>query len=83
MTPELAQYIQDGYELTPEERLEAARMLRLSVDRDVETEQSVIDAAWETEIQRRVDDVQSGRAELVDGEESFRRVRAHLDSLRD
>ena len=82
MTPKLTEYIEAGYALTPEERLEAARMLRLSVDQDVETERSEIDAEWDTVIERRVEEAVSGKVQLVSGRESFARIRARLDDLR-
>lgn len=82
MTPKLTEYIEAGYALTPEERLEAARMLRLSVDQDVETERSEIDAEWDTVIERRVEEAVSGKGQLVSGRESFARIRARLDDLR-
>lgn len=82
MTPKLTEYIEAGYALTPEERLEAARMLRLSVDQDVETERSEIDAEWDIVIERRVEEAVSGKVQLVSGRESFARIRARLDDLR-
>lgn len=81
MTSKLAQYIEAGYALTPAERLEAARMLRRSVDQDVETEQADIDADWDAVIQRRVEEVFSGEVKPVSGRESFARIRARLDEL--
>lgn len=78
MTPRLAEYVEAGYTLTPEERLEAARLLRLSVDRDAEAEQSDVDAAWLVEIGSRLDEVREGRVELVDADETYRLISAEL-----
>lgn len=50
MTPNLADYVQAGYSLSPEERLEAARLLRLSVDHEAAVDQDAIEAAWRSEI---------------------------------
>lgn len=37
--------------------------------------QSDIDKAWEAEVERRIDDVESGKVKLVPGEEVFARMR--------
>jgi putative addiction module component (TIGR02574 family) len=37
-------------------------------------------AAWEAEIRRRIDDVRSGKVQLVDGEEVFRKLREKYSS---
>lgn len=81
MTPNLADYVEAGYALTPDERLEAARMLRLSVDQDAETSRGQVEAEWDAVIQRRVADLVGGRVQPVDGEESFSRILARLDAL--
>lgn len=82
MTPRFAEYIEAGYELTPDERLEAARMLRLSVDQDTSSEQADIDIAWDDVIDRRVAEVVSGQARLVDGREGLAQIRAELATRR-
>jgi len=82
MTPRLGGYIEAGYALTPRERLEAARMLRLSVDQDASSEPAEIEAAWRDEIGSRVDDILAGRVELVDADETYRLLSAELASKR-
>lgn len=82
MTSRFAEYIEAGYELSPDERLEAARMLRLSVDQDTDSEQADIDVAWDDVIDRRVADVVSGQARLVDGREGLAQIRAELATRR-
>lgn len=82
MTPKLAEYIEAGYSLTPGERLEAARMLRFSVDQDVDVEQAEIDASWRDEIGSRVDDILAGKVELVDADETYQMLSAELASKR-
>ncbi|HLS14422.1 MAG TPA: addiction module protein [Beutenbergiaceae bacterium] len=61
-----------------DERLEAARQLLLSVDQDADAEQSDIDSAWDEIIDRRVEEIVSGRANLVNGREAHARVRAEV-----
>jgi len=82
MTPELADYIEVGYSLTPDERLEAARMLRLSVDQDADSDPVEVDAAWRDEIGSRVHDILAGKVELVDADETYRMLSAELASKR-
>lgn len=82
MTSRLADYIQAGKDLDADERLEAARQLLLSVDREADVEQEGIDAAWDEAIDRRVEEIVSGKAELVDGREAHARVRAEIAALR-
>jgi hypothetical protein len=82
MTPRLADYIEAGYALTPDERVEAARMLLLSVEQDTDDEQADIEAEWDDTIGRRLAEVMNGTAKLVDGPESIARIRAELAARR-
>ena len=82
MTPKLADYIEAGYSLTPDERLEAARMLRLSVDQDADSDPAVVEVAWRDEIGSRVDDILAGKVELVDADETYRLLSEELASKR-
>ena len=82
MTPRLAEYIEAGYALTPAERLEAARMLQLSVEQEDAEDQDDIDAAWDEAIGRRVGEIVAGTADLVDGPASHAQIRAELAARR-
>lgn len=82
MTPKLSEYVEAGYALSPDERLEAARMLRLSVDQDTDSDQAEIDAAWDEVIERRVGEVVRGNATLVEGREAMVQIRADLAARR-
>lgn len=82
MTQKLAAYIEAGYSLTPDERLEAARMLRLSVDQDADVDPTDIESAWRDEIGSRVGDVLAGKVQLVDADETYRLLSAELASKR-
>jgi len=60
--------------LPPEERIRLAEELLSSVqDSDEE-----IEAAWEEEIKRRLDDVENGTAKLIPAEEVFAEIRRLL-----
>jgi putative addiction module component (TIGR02574 family) len=42
----------------------------------------VLSSAWEEEISRRIDDIESGAATTVPGDEVFARVRAIIDAAK-
>lgn len=78
MTPKLAEYIAEGRNLSPDEREIAAFALQQISD----AEQAEVDTAWDEEIDRRIDDILTGKVDLVDGEESIRMIRAELAARR-
>lgn len=78
MSPKLAEYIAEGMSLSADEREIAALSLLHAID----AEQSDVDAAWETEIDRRVQEIHSGTVELVDGEETRQIARTRLATFR-
>ena len=82
MTPKLADYIEAGKALDADERLEAAYQLLLSVDRDVDATEAEVASLWDETIDRRVEDIVSGDAELVYGLEAHARVRAEIAATR-
>ncbi len=78
MTPELAAYIAAGKELDADEREIAALALQ-QVD---ESEQAEIDAAWDETIQRRLDELLSGKVTTVSGRETIAIARARSAARR-
>ena len=50
-------------------------------DRPAE-DQAEVDAAWRSEIHRRIDDIESGKVELLDADEVHAQLRATLDAMR-
>ncbi len=78
MTPKHADYIAEGKRLTADEREIAALALQ-PVDG---AERAEIDAAWDTEVGRRLDEIADGSVELVDGEETLRVLRVELAARR-
>ena len=82
MTPKLADYIEAGKALDVAERLEAAHQLLLSVDRDDDASEVEIAGAWDEVIDRRVGDIVTGGAKLVDGRDAHARVRAEIAATR-
>lgn len=78
MNTRLAEYIESGKTLDADEREVAALALQ-HVD---ETEQAQIDTAWDRTIARRLDEVLSGAAPLVDGREGLAQIRSELAARR-
>jgi len=64
--------------LAPEDRAAVIERGLLSLDEVDDADQAEIDAAWLTEIDRRVDEYVSGNTNLVDVDEHFAQIRAKL-----
>lgn len=58
--------------LPPSEREQLAEDILASLQGDTDAE---VDAAWDQEVRRRVDEVNSGTAKLIPAEEVFAEVR--------
>jgi putative addiction module component (TIGR02574 family) len=58
-------------DLSPEERVQLAEEILATVH-EVDEE---VDAAWDAEIRRRIDEVENGTARLIPAEEVFARLR--------
>lgn len=82
MTSKLAEFIEAGYALSPDERLEAARMLSLSVEHDTNGDQADIDSAWDDVIDRRVEEISNGKVATIDGRAGLDRIREELAARR-
>ena len=78
MTTKLAEYIESGKALDADEREIAALALQ-HVD---ESEQAEVDATWDEEIDRRVDEILSGEVQLVSGRETHAMAKAMLAARR-
>lgn len=78
MTRKLAEVIAAGKALDADEREIAALVLQHAEDDD----QADVDAAWDEEIDRRVEEILTGKVELVDGDETRRIIRAELAARR-
>lgn len=78
MSRKLAEVIAAGKALNADEREIAALALQHIDDDD----QADIDAEWDEEIDRRVEEILTGKVELVDGDETRRIIRAELAARR-
>ena len=74
-TPTLETVRSDALSLSQAERAELARNLVASLDGAAEGD---AEEAWDAEIQRRLAEIDSGNAELIDREEFRRRMRARV-----
>jgi len=60
-------------QLTPEQRADLADLLWVSA-----TPREEVQAAWDTEIARRIAEIDAGTVELIPGEEVFARIEQKL-----
>ena len=74
MSSELEAVETQALKLTAEERAQLADRLISSIFDDHE-----IESAWATEVERRIDDIENGRAKLVPAAESIARARAAIE----
>ncbi len=79
MPKTLEQVRQDAAELTRKERFQLAHDLLDDCDEDAESP-AEIEAAWDAEIQKRLEDARSGRVRFIPVEETMRRIEAKLRS---
>lgn len=69
MSLTIEQIMEEAMKLPPEARADLADWLWVSV----ESRESV-QAAWDAEIARRIEEIESGNAELIPGEEVLARI---------
>ncbi|WP_192497010.1 addiction module protein [Gulosibacter chungangensis] len=68
----------EGRSLSAEEReLAAVPLQQISDD-----EQAEVDTAWRSELRRRIDDIESGKVDLLDADEVHAQIRAELAAKR-
>jgi putative addiction module component (TIGR02574 family) len=76
MTPQVSEVLEKALTLSTHER-------GLIIDRLIESldegpAEEGVEAAWADEIKRRVDEIRSGKVEMIPGEEVRRRLAARL-----
>ena len=54
----------------------------LDAPHEAASDQAVIDAAWNAELRKRIDEIETGAVELIDGAEVDRLLREHIAELR-
>ena len=71
MTQEAVELLKKALALSPEERADLAASLMDSLD---PVEEAAVEAAWNEEIGRRINDLDSGRVQPISQEEFLRRL---------
>jgi len=66
----------DALQLTTQDRAALAQVLLHSLDEQPADDPTEVRRAWEAEVERRVDDILSGRVEEIPAEEALARLRA-------
>ena len=75
MTPEVSKLLEQALSLSVEEQEALANSLISNFDGKVD---EGVQAAWAEEIARRVDEIRSGKADMIPSEEVRRRLAARL-----
>lgn len=82
MAPDVAEVLQTAKSLERDQIADLAYQLLRVLDGDAPADQAKIDAAWRAELRRRIDDVESGKVELVSHETTVAQARAMLAARR-
>lgn len=69
---------EQALKLTPDEKRALIESLVISLDSDPDADPAEIARAWDEEIARRIEAVDRGEVEMIDGEEVFARLRTIL-----
>jgi putative addiction module component (TIGR02574 family) len=75
MSSTLEKITAEAMKLSPKERADLADLLWVST-----TPSAEVDAAWETEIQRRIADLEAGGTEAIPAERVLAEVRAMINA---
>jgi putative addiction module component (TIGR02574 family) len=73
MSSQVYAVVEQALKLTAEERAELADRLIASLFEDTEVEE-----AWAAEVERRIEEIESGRAKLLPAAEAIARARAAI-----
>ncbi len=73
MSSLLQEVVNKAHNLSPKERAELAHELIVSLDEVIDTE---IEKAWDTEIEKRIKEIKSGKAKGRPAEEILAEIRA-------
>jgi putative addiction module component (TIGR02574 family) len=76
VTPQLSELLEKALALSTQDR--GLLIDRLIASLDEEPAEEAVEAAWDEEIKRRVDDIRSGRVETLPGEKLLSRLKARL-----
>ncbi|HYW38955.1 MAG TPA: addiction module protein [Terriglobales bacterium] len=80
MTPDVSELLKKALALPPEARAALATSLFESLDE--EPADQGVEAAWSEEVKRRIEDIDSGKVQMIPYEEVRRRLAALLSDAR-
>jgi putative addiction module component (TIGR02574 family) len=80
LTPEVTKLLEQALSLSVEEQEALANSLFSTLDREINEgpAEAGVEAAWADEIRRRIDDIRSGKTQMIPYEEVRRRLAARL-----
>jgi putative addiction module component (TIGR02574 family) len=76
MNTQAEQILQSALSLDPDDRMEIAETLILSLGKE---EAAEIEAAWAAEIKRRIDSIDKGLVQMIPADEVMREMRERLN----
>jgi putative addiction module component (TIGR02574 family) len=76
VTPQLSEVLEKAMALSTQER--GLLIDRLIASLDEEPAEEGVEAAWDEEIKRRVEDIRTGRVKTIPGEQVLGRLKARL-----
>lgn len=76
-TPQVSELLEKALALSTQDRGLLINRLIASLDEEA-PEDDGVEAAWDEEIKRRVDDIRSGRVKTIPGEQVLGRLKARL-----
>lgn len=79
ITPQVSELLEKALALSMEER--ELLIQRPSASLDEEAPEEGVEAAWDEEIKRRVDDVRSGRVKTIPGEQVLAEINGWFEKL--
>jgi putative addiction module component (TIGR02574 family) len=80
MTPQVSELLEKALALSTQDR--GVLIDRLIASLDDEPADAGVEAAWDEEIKRRVDDIRSGRVKTIPGEEVLGRLKSRRNAGR-
>ena len=82
MSATLEKVTEEARELSPHDRQELLARLIRDLEPPTGDSSAEIAAAWDTEISRRLEEIDSGKVKLIPAEEVFAKIQARLDEAR-
>jgi putative addiction module component (TIGR02574 family) len=81
VTPQLSELLEKALALSTQDR--GLLIDRLIASLDEEPAEEGVEAAWEEEIKRRMDDIRSGRVKTIPGEQVLRGIAEEFPNIAD